>query len=160
MSDPKIEIGDTARDTITGFEGLVVCTAVSMTNCDTVNLQPQGLKDDGSPKDDHGFDVPQLELVKKGVLPAKKPAALTVDLGCEVEDTMTPYKGVVDGIATWINGCVRISVKCAELHENLPIESKWLPMQQLKVVKPATTAGRPKTGGPMDSPMKMSYPTK
>lgn len=57
-----IELGDTARDTITGFTGVVVAKTKWLHGCERLTLQPQELKD-GKPIDAHTFDVPQLALV-------------------------------------------------------------------------------------------------
>jgi hypothetical protein len=63
MAD-KIELGDIARDTITGFRGVVVCEMKWLHGCKRFALQPQELKD-GKPIETQSFDEPQLELVSK-----------------------------------------------------------------------------------------------
>lgn len=60
----EIDLGDVARDTITGFSGVVVCVSKWLHGCERVTLQPQELKD-GKPIEYHSFDRPQLELVRK-----------------------------------------------------------------------------------------------
>lgn len=64
---PEIELGDIARDTITGFEGVVIGKTNWLHNCTTITLQPKKLKDDGSPQESKMFDAPQLELVESKV---------------------------------------------------------------------------------------------
>jgi hypothetical protein len=64
MAKKKIELGDIARDRITGFEGVVVCVDKWLHGCVRMVLQPRELKD-GNPIDSHSFDEPQLELVSK-----------------------------------------------------------------------------------------------
>ena len=58
----RIELGQTARDTITGFEGVVVADTKWLHGCRRLSLQPRALKD-GKPLESHTFDEPQLELV-------------------------------------------------------------------------------------------------
>lgn len=58
----EIRLGDVARDTITGFSGVVVCVAKWLHGCERLTLQPQELRD-GKPVDLQTFDRPQLELV-------------------------------------------------------------------------------------------------
>ncbi len=60
----KIELGDTARDTITGFEGVVVGHTQWIHGCVRLTIQPRTMKD-GKPIDPMSFDEPQLELVSK-----------------------------------------------------------------------------------------------
>jgi len=58
----KIELGDVARDTITGFTGVVICKSKWLHGCERFTLQPKELKD-GKPIESSTFDEPQLELV-------------------------------------------------------------------------------------------------
>ena len=60
----KIELGEVARDTITGFTGVVICRSKWLHGCERLTLQPKELKD-GKPIEASTFDEPQLELVKE-----------------------------------------------------------------------------------------------
>lgn len=57
-----IKLGDLARDTITGFTGVVVAETKWLHGCIRLTLQPKALKD-GKPIDNVTFDLPQLELI-------------------------------------------------------------------------------------------------
>lgn len=59
-----IELGDTARDQITGFTGVVVSRHEYLNGCTRLELQPAKLKDD-KPIASEVFDIQQLDLVKK-----------------------------------------------------------------------------------------------
>jgi hypothetical protein len=59
------EIGDVARDTITGFEGTIVGITQWTTGCARASLQTKVDKD-GKVPDSVGVDVLILELVKAG----------------------------------------------------------------------------------------------
>jgi hypothetical protein len=58
----QIKPGDLARDTITGFEGIVIARTEWLNKCVRLTIQPQAMKD-GKPIDNHTFDEEQLELV-------------------------------------------------------------------------------------------------
>jgi hypothetical protein len=58
----SIKLGDVARDTITGFEGVVIGDTKWLHGCRRLTLQPRELKD-GKPIDPLSFDEPQLVLV-------------------------------------------------------------------------------------------------
>ena len=60
--DFKFELGTTARDKITGFEGLVTARSQWLNNCNTYRVQPRKLID-GKIQEAGHFDEPQLELV-------------------------------------------------------------------------------------------------
>ena len=63
----KIELGDVAKDKITGFEGVVVAITEWLHACKRVTLQPKIIQEkSGQPVDNFTFDMPQLEMVRKG----------------------------------------------------------------------------------------------
>ena len=57
-----IHLGDVARDTITGFEGVVVARTEWLTGCARLTLQPK-VKKDGTLPDSMTFDEPTCDLV-------------------------------------------------------------------------------------------------
>ena len=61
----KIELGDIAKDKITGLKGVVVAITEWLYACRRVTIQPQNLGKDGQPLDNYTCDEPQMELVKK-----------------------------------------------------------------------------------------------
>jgi hypothetical protein len=64
-----IDLGDVARDLITGFEGVVIAKCNWLHGCTRYTLQPRDLKD-GMPVQSSTFDEPQLTLVQKGAVPS------------------------------------------------------------------------------------------
>jgi hypothetical protein len=58
-----IKLGDVAKDSITGFQGVVVCLSQWLHGCRRITLQPKELKD-GKPIEPGCFDEPQLVLVE------------------------------------------------------------------------------------------------
>lgn len=62
-----IALGDIARDTLTGFEGVVVAKTNWLHGCTRWTLQPRKLEK-GKLQETQSFDEPQLELVKKAVV--------------------------------------------------------------------------------------------
>jgi hypothetical protein len=64
-----VELGDLAKDIITGYEGVVISMVTHLTGCDRVGLQAQ-LKDKnkgGSIPDGYQFDITTVNVVKKRV---------------------------------------------------------------------------------------------
>lgn len=59
-----IQLGDIAKDSITGFKGMVVTDIQHIHGCRRLALQPQDLGKDGKPVEPMVFDEPQLVLVK------------------------------------------------------------------------------------------------
>jgi heat shock protein HspQ len=60
----KFELGQIAKDTITGFSGVVVARSQWLNSCNTYSLQSQDLVE-GKPIDRQHFDEPQLALVSE-----------------------------------------------------------------------------------------------
>lgn len=58
-----IELGDEVKDSITGFQGVVVGAFHYLHGCRRLAVQPRELKD-GKPLESQVFDEPQLILVK------------------------------------------------------------------------------------------------
>ena len=69
--DFKFNLGDEIRDVITGFTGIITARSQWLSNCNTYNVQARTLHE-GKPIDVKHFDEPQLELVKKTVVPEKR----------------------------------------------------------------------------------------
>jgi len=60
-----IELGDLAKDRITGFEGVVEVMSYWLNSCCRVTLRPTTLKD-GLPLESRTFDSPQVEVITAG----------------------------------------------------------------------------------------------
>lgn len=63
MARPNINLGDLARDTITGFTGVAVSKTEWLNGCVRVQLQNQKLHE-GKPVEGQVFDIEQMELVE------------------------------------------------------------------------------------------------
>ncbi len=66
-----IGMGDTARDTITGFSGVVMGRCEYATGCNQVLLSPKA-KPDGDWVESRWFDVERVEVVETGTVEVKK----------------------------------------------------------------------------------------
>lgn len=73
MKTDKVVLGSIARDTITGYEGVIIGKTEWLNGCVRITLQAKGLKD-GKPLETHCVDVEQLELVEAAEPPKRKPA--------------------------------------------------------------------------------------
>ena len=60
-----IELGDTVKDSISGFVGIAVGKTTWLYGCDRITIHPQGLTKEGKLFDTQSFDEPQLVIVKK-----------------------------------------------------------------------------------------------
>lgn len=69
----KVNLGDVAKDSVTGFEGIVVAYCEWLHGCARVTLQPQKLKD-GIPIEAQTFDELQLERVTPKAIASATPS--------------------------------------------------------------------------------------
>lgn len=55
-------LGENARDTLTGFRGIVIGRTEYLHGCRQVLIQPRGLQENGQPEKAKWIDEPQVEL--------------------------------------------------------------------------------------------------
>ena len=72
----EVQLGDKAKDSVTGFEGICVARTEWLNGCIRCSLQSDKLDKEGKPQDSQVFDEPQLVVTK-----AKKVAAGPRDTG-------------------------------------------------------------------------------
>ena len=63
-----VELGDKAKDTVSGFTGIVVGIHDWLNGCTRVTLQPKVDKE-GALLESQCFDEPQLKVIKKKTVP-------------------------------------------------------------------------------------------
>lgn len=154
----SIVLGNTAKDVITGFEGIVTGYAVFHNNCDRLGLQPRELDKDGKPRERCWFDVTQLELVSNEVVGYVAPVKHSFKMLDEVVDPITGHKGIITSFTTWLSGCVRAGVQDKGAKDGKPYEDFTVPVQQLELVKASPPPKKEKTGGPMRNPSEVRDP--
>jgi hypothetical protein len=69
MSKVNVQLGDEARDTVTGFEGVCVARTEWLNGCWRMTLQPKSLDKDGKPCEGQTFDDFQLVATKPKAQP-------------------------------------------------------------------------------------------
>ncbi len=85
--DTLLELGDTVRDVVTGFEGVIEAVTHWRFGCRRICVQSQKLKD-GVPTNRQTFDEPALEVLKRANVPAKEQKRRAATGG----PRPTPYK--------------------------------------------------------------------
>lgn len=77
------------------------------------------------------------------------------NFGDEVKELITGFSGIVDARYSYMNGCVRYSVKPRKLKDGVPQDAVVFDQEQLTLVKVAAVKmpSRP-TGGPHPTPAR------
>lgn len=70
----EVNLGDRAKDNITGFTGIVVAITKWLHGCDRIVIQPKMGKD-GKVPENMSFDLPQIIVMAKAVVAATPVAA-------------------------------------------------------------------------------------
>lgn len=157
----SIELGDSAKDIITGYEGIVMEKIDYFTGCDHVRLlDPDKRDENGAPVKGTYFDITRVKLLEKcmfnfgatylqgGPVP-----------GDEVKDVITGYEGIVMGRAKDLSGYDSVGVQSMSNKDKNgePADWVWLASARMKVIEvgavkleaPAKEEGAtPTPGGP------------
>lgn len=84
-----------------------------------------------------------------------------IRLGDRVKDKITGFTGVVVGITSWLNGCVRVGIQGASLKNGIPLGTEWIDEAQLKLVKAGVIkAVAEGPAGPRRDAQRMKDPTR
>lgn len=152
----EIKLGQTVKETITGFTGVVTSVMEQLNGNIQVGVQPK-TKDEGSMPDALYIDHHTLEVVDDAfVSKAGKTQVTDIKVGQRVRDTATGMTGIAVSKSTYLNGCVFFLVMPPFKADTLVPENPrgdWISCTRLEVVgdgisesaKPASTT---RSGGP------------
>lgn len=149
-----MDLGDLARDSITGFEGVVIGITDWLYNCERVVIQPQKLKD-GKVIGDESFDIGQCLLRRKGVVVGTVQTAKVFKNGATVKDTITGFVGTVIGQTRWLHAPTSIIVQPVGLEKGEIKKALSFEVGRLALVKDVKVERpKPEDGGPMPTPRR------
>ena len=156
-----IQLGATVTDIVTGFTGIALHSYRHMNGNMQYAVQPK-CKEGASELpsslyiDDHTL---QVTVPANGI--AKKPAPHAIELGMEVEDLVTGFRGTVTHELVFLNGCVHFLVSTKLKGPDKDASEMQLSIERLKVLGPGVTKRikvnkEDPTGGPMSSVKRMA----
>ncbi len=151
-----IKLGDIAKDSITGFQGVVVARTRWLTNVDRLTIAPQEVRD-GKPVASRSFDETQLEHIGASnvpVIPVERPAE-HVELGDVVKHRISGLEGVVTAITSWLEGCSLVQLQPRALKDGVPVDASAFDERTVTVLERRTPKPEPvRTGGPRPEPRR------
>jgi hypothetical protein len=163
----SIKLGTLCRDVVSGYIGVVTQRIDYIGGMTQFALQPRGTDfKDGKYPDGYNIDEIQIvEIADPKKIPGYKdfqpieavPADdIGIQLGAEVEDVVSGFRGHVVSKTTFINGCVYFAVE-TKANKDKPQEAaqRFLPAKRLKVrgVGVAPKVSESKSGGPVSRAM-------
>lgn len=148
-------IGEEVEDTVTGVKGIAIYKNEGMSGTTQLAVQPKG-NGDNLPEA-WSIDWQTLKVIGFGQSrTAITPAKQTIELGDEVEDTVTGLKAIAVSRITYLNGCVSYGLQAKIGKDGKVPEYVYVDWKRLVVTKSAKVplheeAKKPetkRTGGP------------
>lgn len=144
----KAKLGDLAKDSVTGFKGIVTEEIEMLYNCERVTLSPK-VGDDGKIKVSNDFDLPGVKVLEEMVVDPVKPEKQIVHLGDKVKCRLTDLEGYVFLVSLHLSGCRQLGV-APKITDKNKIELQLVTEGQVDVQKEEKAKDSHKeTGGPM-----------
>jgi hypothetical protein len=104
----KYPMNAIAKDTISGFQGVIIARNAHLFGCAQYGLAPQELSSDGSPRATEYFDEARIEIVDetKAVYGEDNfDEIFSIRLGTEVEDKVSGFRGKVLLVVEYLHNC-------------------------------------------------------
>lgn len=153
MNTFKYPMGAVAKDSISGFEGVIIARNAHLFGCAQYGLAPQELNADGSTKKTEYFDEARINIVQEnGSVESNKEydEIFAVSLGKEVQDKVSNFKGKVMVALEQMNNCNSYYVEPPVDSEGKMREGYWFDEGRLIVINEGISpkeVASPKRGG-------------
>lgn len=133
----KYPMNVVAKDTVSGYQGVIIARNAHLFGCAQYGLAPQELSSDGSPRKTEFFDETRIEVLDKseevfGEDDYNK--IFTIPLGTEVEDKVSNFKGKVLVIIEYLHNCNNYYVEPPVDKEGKVREGHWFDEGRLTVI--------------------------
>jgi len=120
-----IQHGMKVRDNLSGFEGTVTAISDWAFGCIRIKVEPNRLDEKGAPIQNQVFDEQRLDIIDdKGAIVPDIDADPPIEMGWEVKDSITGFKGIVVCRTTHISGLVIVQVAAEKMKEGKPVEEQ------------------------------------
>lgn len=104
----KYPMNAIAKDTISGFQGVIIARNAHLFGCAQYGLAPQELSADGTPRTTEYFDEARIEIVDETNAVYSEDIyneIFAIPLGSEVEDKVSGFKGKVLIVIENLHNC-------------------------------------------------------
>lgn len=104
----KYPMNAVAKDSISGFEGVIIARNAHLFGCAQYGLAPKELSSDGSPRATEYFDEARIIIVDEANAVYGEDnydKIFAIPLGTEVEDKVSGFKGKVLMIVEYLHNC-------------------------------------------------------
>lgn len=126
-----------AKDTVSGFQGLIIMRTAHLFGCAQYGLAPQELSSDGTPQRTQYFDEARIEILdnsKAAEGPTRYNQIFSISLGTEVKDKVSNFQGKVLVISESLHNCSQYYVEPPVDDKGKPSPGEWFDEGRLDVV--------------------------
>ncbi|TVY09911.1 hypothetical protein [Paenibacillus cremeus] len=126
-----------AKDSVSGFEGIIIARNAHLFGCAQYGIAPQELASDGTPKKTEYFDESRIEIVddSKAVHGEDEYQKIyAIPLGTEVQDKVSGFRGKVLVVIENLHNCNQYWVEPPVDKDGKPRDGQWYDEGRLSVV--------------------------
>ncbi|MCM3109930.1 hypothetical protein [Lederbergia lenta] len=126
-----------AKDTVSGFQGLVIARNAHLFGCAQYGLAPQELSADGSPRNTEYFDEARIEVLDSASAVYGENAyenIFAISLGSEVKDKVSEFQGKVLAVIENLHNCNQYYVEQPVDKDGKIQDGRWFDEGRLEVV--------------------------
>lgn len=137
MTKFKYPMNALAKDTITGFEGIVINRSAHLFGCSQYGLAPKELSADGSPRNTEHFDEARIELIDTSKAVYGEDGfdkIFTVPLGTEVKDKVSEFQGKALVVVENLHNCNQYYVEQPVDKDGKKQDGNWFDEGRLSIV--------------------------
>lgn len=133
----KYPMNVVAKDTISGFQGVIIARNAHLFGCAQYGLAPQELASDGSPKKTDYFDESRIEILDETNAvygDDEYNDIFSIQLGMEVKDKVSGFKGKVLMAVEYMHNCSHYYVEPPVDKDGKPCEGQFYDEGRLTVI--------------------------
>lgn len=125
-----------AKDSISGFQGIIIARNAHLFGCSQYGLAPQELTSDGSTKKTEYFDESRIEIIDESNAVYGKDEfedIFLIPLGSEVEDKVSGFQGKALVVIESLHNCNSYYVEPSVDKDGKLRDGQWFDEGRLKV---------------------------
>jgi hypothetical protein len=133
----KYPMNVVAKDSVSGYEGVIIARNAHLFGCAQYGLAPKELASDGTPKKTEYFDESRIEILEDSntVLGENEFSNIfTIPLGSEVQDKVSNFQGKALVVIENLHNCNNYWVEPPVNKKGKPQEGQWFDEGRLTVI--------------------------
>lgn len=132
----KYPMNVVAKDSISGFQGVIIARNAHLFGCAQYGLAPQELGSDGSPRKTEYFDESRIEIIDESNATHGENEyddIFSIPLGTEVQDKVSGFQGKVLVVIENLHNCNQYYVEPPVDKDGKPRDGQWFDEGRLEV---------------------------